>query len=204
MVFITHVWSRQAETATPGGAVRWLRYLLLATALGTSNPASADNGFVIRSAQLTLRDMVYHLDARIDYRLSREAVNAVKNGVPLIIAIDIRVDRKRRWWLDKELATLTQNYLLLYHALTEKYVIHNLNSGIQENYGNLDTALWSLGRIDDLPLIDANLLEADAEYGIDLRARLDIESLPAPMRPLAYISSDWQLQSDWYSWSLVR
>ena len=203
MVFITHVWSRHTETATPG-PVRWLRYLALATALGTPNLATADNGFVIRSAQLTLRDTVYHLDARIDYRLSREAVNAVKNGVPLIIAIDIRVDRKRRWWLDKELATLTQNYLLLYHALTEKYVIHNLNSGIQENYGNLDTALWSLGQVNDLPLIDANLLEPGAEYGIDLRARLDIESLPAPMRPLAYISSDWQLQSDWYSWSLAR
>ncbi|MDZ7661387.1 DUF4390 domain-containing protein [Thiohalophilus sp.] len=203
MVFITHVWSRQAETATPE-PVRWLRYLLLVTALGTSNPAAADNGFAIRSAELTLRDMVYHLDARIDYRLSREAVNAVKNGVPLIIALDIRVDRKRVWWLDKELATLTQNYLLLYHALTEKYVIHNLNSGIQENYSNLDTALWSLGQVNDLPLIDANLLEPGAEYGIDLRARLDIESLPAPMRPLAYISSDWQLQSDWYSWSLAR
>ncbi|MFP4610962.1 MAG: DUF4390 domain-containing protein [Thiohalophilus sp.] len=184
--------------------VRWLRYLLLATALGSTPPAAADNGFAIRSAGLTLRDMVYHLNARIDYRLSREAVNAVKNGVPLIIALDIRVDRKRRWWLDKELATLTQNYLLLYHALTEKYVIHNLNSGIQENYHNLDTALWSLGRINDLPLIDANLLEPGAEYGIELRARLDIESLPAPMRPLAYISSDWQLQSDWYSWSLAR
>jgi len=203
MVFITHVWSRQAETATPGH-VRWLRYLMLATVLSTPNLASADKGFEIRSAQLTLRDMVYQLDARIDYRLSREAVNAVKNGVPLIIALDIRVDRKRRWWLDKELATLTQSYLLLYHALTEKYVIHNLNSGIQENYGNLDTALWSLGQINDLPLIDANLLEPGAEYDIDLRARLDIESLPAPMRPLAYISSDWQLQSDWYSWSLAR
>ncbi|TDY03699.1 DUF4390 domain-containing protein [Thiohalophilus thiocyanatoxydans] len=203
MAFITHVWSRQAESATPG-PVRWLRYLLLASALGTSNTVFADNGFVIRSAQLSLHGTVYHLDARINYRLSQEAVDAVKNGVPLIIAIDIRVDRKRRWWLDKELATLTQNYLLLYHALTEKYVIHNLNSGIQENYANLDTALWSLGRIDGLPLIDANLLKPGAEYGIELRARLDIESLPAPMRPLAYISSDWQLQSDWYSWSLAR
>ena len=181
-----------------------MRQLLLAASLGGAGLAVADDGFVIHDAGMDLRNNVYHLNARISYHLSQEAVNAVKNGVPLIIAMDIRVDRKRNWWLDKEVATLTQNYLLLYHALTEKYIIHNLNSGIQENFSNLDTALWSLGRVDSLPLIDANLLEPGSEYGIELRTRLDIESLPAPMRPLAYISSDWQLQSDWYSWSLVR
>lgn len=201
MASITHVWTSPADTVPAPS--RWLRQLLLAAALGTAGVAAADSGFVIHQAEMVLRDNVYHLNARVDYRLSQEAVNAVKNGVPLIIAMDIRVDRKRRWWLDQEVATLTQNYLLLYHALTEKYVIHNLNSGTQENYSHLDTALWSLGRVEQLPLIDANLLESGAEYDIDVRARLDIESLPAPMRPLAYISSDWQLQSDWYSWSLV-
>ena len=201
MASITHAWTRPADN-TPAPS-RWLRQLVLAAALGTAGAAGADSGFVIRQAEMVLNDNVYHLNARVDYQLSQEAVNAVKNGVPLIIAMDIRVDRKRRWWLDQEVATLTQNYLLLYHALTEKYVIHNLNSGIQENYSHLETALWSLGRVEQLPLIDANLLETGAEYDIDVRARLDIESLPAPMRPLAYISSDWQLQSDWYSWSLV-
>lgn len=202
MVSITHAWSRHADTRRPG-ARRWLRCLLLISVLGSA-PAVANNGFTVRDADMTLQGSVYHLDARIDYQLSREAIDAVKNGVPLIIAMDIRVERQRSWWLDQEVATLTQNYLLLYHALTEKYVIHNLNSGIQENYVNLGTALWALGRVDSLPLIDANLLEPGAEYTVELRSRLDIESLPAPMRPLAYISSDWQLQSDWYSWSLAR
>ncbi|MFO8025624.1 DUF4390 domain-containing protein [Thiohalophilus sp.] len=203
MVSITHVWSKQADTSRPAPG-RWLRGLLLASVLGSAPLAVASNGFVIRDAGMALQGDVYHLQARIDYQLSPEAIDAVKNGLPLIIAMDIRVERTHRWWLNKELATLTQNYLLLYHALTEKYVIHNLNSGIQENYVNLDTALWALGRIDSLPLIDANLLEPGAEYKVELRSRLDIESLPAPMRPLAYISSDWQLQSDWYSWSLVH
>ena len=202
MVSITHTWSRQADASRPAPG-HWLRCLLLAGMLGSTPLAMANNGFVVRDANMTLQGNVYHLDARIDYQLSPEAIDAVKNGVPLIIAMDIRVERQRSWWLDKEVATLTQNYLLLYHALTEKYVIHNLNSGIQENYVSLDTALWALGRVNSLPLIDANLLEPGAEYTVELRSRLDIESLPAPMRPLAYISDDWQLQSDWYSWSLV-
>ena len=203
MVFITHGWSKQVDNGF-AGTVRWLRHLLLITAFGATGHCLADENFVVRQAETILQDDVYLLQARIDYQLSKEAINAIKNGVPLIFAMDIRVERQRKWWPDKEIATLTQNYLLLYHALTEKYVVHNLNSGIQENYINLDTALWSLGYINNLPLIDANLLEPGDEYTIELRTRLDIESLPAPMRPLAYISSDWQLQSDWYSWSLVR
>ena len=41
-------------------------------------------------------------------------------------------------------------------------------------------------------------------YQVKMRTFLDIESLPAPMRPLAYISSDWQLDSDWVSWPLTQ
>ncbi len=201
MASITHALSKHTEMALFS---QWVRRLAFVVALGTPVAAVADNAFVIRQADLVLRDNVYHLNASIDYRFSGEAVSAIKNGIPLIIAMEIRVLRDRSWWLDKEIATLEQAYLLIYHALTEKFIIHNLNSGIQENYASLDNALRALGQVENLPIIDANLLEPGEKYLIELRTRLDIESLPAPMRPLAYISSDWQLQSDWYSWSWVR
>ena len=62
----------------------------------------------------------------------------------------------------------------------------------------------ALGQINNLPLIDARLLNPELRYQVKVRAHLDIESLPAPMRPLAYISSDWQLDSDWVSWPLTQ
>jgi hypothetical protein len=202
MVSITHTWSKQTDTS--GLLRRWTRRLVVVVALGAPVAALAGNAFVIRHADMVLRKNVYLLNADIDYRFTDEAVSAMKNGVPLIIGMEIRVVRDRSWWLDKDIATLEQAYLLIYHALTEKYIIHNLNSGIQKNYASLDNALQALGKVENLPLIDANLLEPGAKYTIELRTGLDIEALPAPMRPLAYISSDWQLQSDWYSWSLVR
>jgi len=202
MVSITHTLSKQTDT--PSLLRRWTRRLVIVVALGATGAAVASNAFVIRNADVVLRKNVYLLNADIDYRFTDEAVSAMKNGVPLIIGMEIRVVRDRSWWLDKDIATLEQGYLLIYHALTEKYIIHNLNSGIQKNYASLDNALRALGKVENLPLIDANLLEPGAKYTIELRTGLDIESLPAPMRPLAYISSDWQLQSDWYSWSLVR
>jgi hypothetical protein len=162
------------------------------------------NGFTIRSVSTHLQNKVYQLDANIDYRFSKSALEALRNGVPLIVLLDSKVEQERKWWLNKTIADLQQGYLLLYHALTEKYIVNNLNSGAQENYERLSTALEALGNIKDLPILDANLTTGDNHYTVRLRTRLDLESLPAPMRPLAYISSDWRLESDWYEWPLQQ
>jgi hypothetical protein len=31
---------------------------------------------------------------------------------------------------------------------------------------------------------------------------LDIDALPTPLRLLAYLSDDWRLASEWYTWPL--
>lgn len=159
-------------------------------------------GFKILSAETTLTKHVYHLDANMELNFSDDALEALRSGVPLIVLVNIEVLDDRSWWWDKTIAELEQGYLLLYHALSEKYIIHNLNSGSQQNYNSLNTAISSLSHIRDFPLIDKNLLEDSDDYYFRLRIYLDIESLPAPMRPIAYISSQWQLESDWFSWPL--
>lgn len=171
--------------------------------LGVSASAHA-RGFTIRSVATHLQDKVYLLDADIDYRFSDTALKALRNGVPLIVLLDIKVEQQRSWWFNKTIADLQQGYLLLYHALTEKYIVNNLNSGAQDNYERLSTALKALGQVKDLPILDAHLVNKGDHYIVRLRTRLDLESLPAPMRPLAYISSDWRLESDWYEWPLQR
>ena len=159
-------------------------------------------GFNILSAETKLKEHVFHLEANMDLKFSYDALEALRSGVPLIVLINIEVQKDRSWWWDKTIAKLEQGYLLLYHALSEKYIIHNLNSGAQNNYISLNAALYSLSNIRDFPLIDKNLLEEGDDYYVRLRTYLDIESLPAPMRPIAYISSQWQLESDWFSWPL--
>jgi len=161
-----------------------------------------DEAFTIRSVETRLVDQVYTLSAKIDFKFSAPALEALKNGVPLLVLIDLEVEKQRKWWLNKDIADLQQGYLLLYHALTEKYIINNLNSGAQENYDSLDSAINALGTIENLPILDANLTEDNGRYIVSMHAYLDLEALPAPMRPIAYISSQWRLESEWYEWPL--
>ena len=193
MGFITHLYISKASIVG----------LLLCLGIGMTPSAWAGN-FTIRSVETHLHDKVYLLDANIEYQFSEATLEALRNGVPLIVLLDIEVEQERTWWLNKTIAELQQGYLLLYHALTEKYIVNNLNSGAQENYDQLNSALAALGKVKDLPVLDSQLVSKDNRYSVKLKTHLDLESLPAPMRPLAYISSDWRLESDWYKWPLQQ
>jgi Domain of unknown function (DUF4390) len=165
--------------------------------------AADDPGFFeVRSAVAELRDGVYHLNAFISYRLSTEAMDALHSGVPLAFRLDIEIIHPRRWWFDNDDAALRQAYELEYYALSERYIVVNINSGDQVSFASLFAALEYLGRIERLPLIDAAVLDDDRGYYVRLRASLDQEQFPGPLRLLAFWRRDWAVASDWYRWPL--
>jgi hypothetical protein len=82
--------------------------------------------------------------------------------------------------------------------------VRNLNSGLQDSFATLYSALNSLGRIDALPVVDDAILEPDASYRMRLQALLSTRQYPAPLRMLFFWRDQWQLQSDWYEWQLER
>ena len=158
--------------------------------------------FEVRSAMAELREGVYFLNAVIAYRLSTEASDALHSGVPLGIRLDVEIVHPRRWWFDNENAALLQSYQLEYHALSERYIVLNVNSGDQLSFGSLFAALEALGRVDRLPLIDTAVLDDGRGYYVRLRAVLDEEQFPGPLRLLAFWRRDWSIASEWYRWPL--
>ena len=160
--------------------------------------------FVVEHAGTHLVEEVYVLNARISYRFNPDVLEALESGVPLTIRLDVEILRPREWLWNETFTTLKQRYQLQYHALTQQYLVKNLNSGIQYNYPTRQGSLEALGEISDLPLLDKRLLDSDAHYTARLRADLDVESLPGPLRLLAYLSPQWRVQSEWYTWLLTR
>lgn len=178
------------------------RKLLALLALLLAMPLHASD-FFITGINTRLQENVYLLDAHVDYRFSEEALEALDNGVPLTFQLSIEIERKRKWWLDAEVANLQQRYRLQFHPLSHQYLLQNLNSGAFYAFQSLSAALDAMGTLHDFPLLDVQLIEKDEKYEVLLHAELDIESLPSPLRPLAYISPAWRLNSDWYTWSLT-
>jgi hypothetical protein len=160
--------------------------------------------FDIRSATTNLNEGVHELEARLQLILSDEALDALNSGVPLMIELEFEVIRVRGLWLDASDADLNFQYELEYRPLSQRYLVRNLNSGDQDTFSTLYSALNNLGRIQGLPVIDDAVLGADSRYRLRLRARLSTRQYPAALRLLFFWRSQWQLESEWYEWLLER
>lgn len=159
--------------------------------------AHAESGyFAVRHAQTLLRDNVYYLNADLEYQFNGTLRDALKNGVQLPIVVNVWVTRERRYWLDADVASIVQSFRLSYRALTEQYLLHNLNSEVWESFNSLEAALSTLRTVSELPIVDKQLIEEGGRHSVHVQTYLDIEALPAPLRPVAYFSHDWRLVSN--------
>lgn len=197
-----HLSRKQLPSSAMGKvSIAGLLWLGIFIASSWATSASAQQ-FIIEKAGTELVDQVYILNANLKYSFSDEALEALESGVSLILVLDIEVIKPRRYMWDEDIAALKQSYELKYLALADQYQLGNRNSGAQHVYHSLNEALATLERIENLPLIDSHLLKQNERYKVQVRSRLDIDSLPVPLRLSAYFSGGWWLTSGWYSWDL--
>lgn len=163
-----------------------------------------EGAFDVRTASSELVDGVYYVNALIDFRLSSEAFEALESGVPMIVHIEVDLIRVRRFWVDDEEVDVQQRYVLEYHALTQRYLVRNLNRGDQASFATVSAALSYMGRIERLPFIDAALLAPGRSYDARIRAELDTDEFSGPLRLLTFWRRELSLSSDWFRWRLLN
>ena len=164
-------------------------------------PAQAATRVEVRSASIALDEGVYELDARLDLSLPAGARRAIDAGLTLRLNYEIEIGRVRRYLPDPEVASLVQSYELSYHALSQRYLVRNLNTGEQFDHGSLDGALERLAEVRGLPLIDSSLLESGPTYEFRVRAEIDMRTAPDALNWLLFWTDDWSATSEWYAWT---
>lgn len=158
----------------------------------------------ISDVSTLLVDGVYRLSALVEFDFNETLPDALHHGVPLIIEVRIEVVRKRKWLWPALVAELHQRFKLEYHVLSRRYQVYNYAIGVQQSFRSMHGALGYIGELYNLPLIDAHLLDRSQQYQVRMRADIDIESLPTPVRLWAYLGSEWSLKSNWFVWPLQQ
>lgn len=166
-------------------------YLLIYSNISIAN-------FSINYAKTDLINNIYVLNANISYKLTETAKEALHNGISLVLVLNVSIQRDRAYLWDKTITKLKLKYEIKYLALSRQYILKYLNTGITETFLNLSSVLHRLGNIKNYPLIDKHIINRKKIYWVYLQVSLDIESLPIVLRPIAYLSSEWHLNSDWY------
>jgi hypothetical protein len=158
--------------------------------------------FEVRSADLQLKDGVYHLNAHMDLPVSDAVRRGLAEGVPLAVEVHLDIERVRQLLPNSRVAELTQRYHLQYNAVSAHYILRNDNSGQQQSLSTVDAAIEQLSEVRGLPVLDQALLSAGRRYEANVRAKVDYGSVPFSLRVVMFWVNDWHRESDRYTWTL--
>lgn len=184
---------KKSDLCFPAIVPLLLSAMLLCPGVGIAQ----SSGIRIESFSNVINQGVMHVSAEISYELSEETRDALDQGVALEFDVIFRVRKKRQWLWDTVVTEKMLSYRVEHQPLSGHYLVTELNNGRRHQYRTLVSALQFIGNIDAFPLVDTEMLYQQYRYTVQVMAELNIQSLPAPLRPLAYLSSQWHLASPW-------
>jgi hypothetical protein len=173
--------------------------LLLATAAGAE--------FKAFEIQPKLADNSLELAGQLELAFTPKVEEALAKGIPLEILFEISLYGERRWMWNRKIGDWKIRREIRYHALSGQYLVKfsPARAGGQESYTSLSEAMHALGNLNELRFaLDELPIGADQALLVRLRVSLDIEALPTPLRPVAYTSLAWHLNSGWSQWKVAR
>lgn len=142
------------------------------------------------------------LDAQVNYDLNPTTLEALENGVPLTFETHIQMRELDAWVWSPDVVEFRLRSVLRYRPLSGLYEVLLVGLDDKQVFATRASALRHMGRIHNLALVDRASLDLNTEYLVRLRSYLDVEALPLPMRPLAYLSSDWSIEAEPWEWQL--
>lgn len=158
----------------------------------------------VKSIETYTEDTAYYLDVLFGFELTEEADKALHHGIALEIHTHFQLRLERGWLRDKTISESKLIYILEHRPLTNNFLTINLNTGLRNSYSNLDAALNHINSVSRMELFDTRMLHKDKNYIARIRTFLDVGSLPPPMRPQAYFSSNWDMSSEWLEWEVIQ
>lgn len=163
-------------------------------------PAAYAGNITVDNASLVDKNGSYVVTSKMHFLFSDSAIEALESGVGLHVEFNLNINRARRYIWDKRIFSLSKRLKIERHALTERYIVTDQLDQQRRLYESIESAVEGLNEMSDIPVASLSELR-EGEYTMALRARLDIEALPAPMRPIAYISPAWRMSSEWFEWN---
>lgn len=178
------------------------RILVVSLLLGASCAPFAA-GVEFRRIALTLsEDGRILLDADISFDLNATVSEALENGVPLTFETHVQMRRADAWIWEPDVVEHRLRTVLHYRPLSGLYELRNLQGDERLSFATRNAALRALGRIVAMPVVERASLDLEEDYLVRINVSLDLESLPLPMRPMAYLTRDWWLDSEPWEWRL--
>lgn len=167
-------------------------------------PASvmAEEIFEVVDAEFVDIDSTLSLNMRINSNIPEYITIAMDQGFAVPFLFEVEIRERNRWWFDDKVISLKQQYLLHYLPILESYIVVDRNLSQRTYFNNRDTAMYSVSRVVEYPLLSVNNLQRGVDLYARVRFGIDADELPLPLKSSSLWDNDWSIKSDWFEWSL--
>jgi hypothetical protein len=168
-----------------------LAALLLA---GCGKQSDIDYGFSIDKVSVNRAYQALSVNLQQTLVLSQQAREALEHGVALTIMLELELRNDNNMIVKRR---DVRRYQLSYLPLSERYQLSEEASDELKSFSRLR---HMLAEIDVLNVQLSTGPLPPGSYELRTRTRLDESLLPAPMQLPAWLSSEWQHDSEWSVW----
>ncbi len=167
--------------------------------------ANAFADFRITEGFSQLKGDTLRTQAAFDLSIGQDPLDALNNGIPLTLAVEMVLFRERAWLPNEKIAQWQFLYEINYHALSGRYVVSEQDSDEYTSFSTVNAALQAVGQFSNNWDTSGSVTpNDDQEYFVKLRVRLDLTPLPAPIKLISHVARQWRQNSGWEQWSVLR
>ncbi|MFT4650038.1 MAG: hypothetical protein ACI8XX_000014 [Polaribacter sp.] len=181
---------------------RSVQALLFGLLISAASFAQGEPAFNIRTASFTMQESLLLLDSTIEIDLPKYINKAIDQGFAVPLMFEVEVLKYSRYWFDEKLLSLKQQYQLHYLPMLSSYAIFDVNANQRMYFNSRQEAERSLNVINAYPMFDVANINQSGRVYVRMRAGIDVDELPLPLKSSFYSDNDWDLQSDWFEWDV--
>lgn len=169
----------------------------------TSNCVFAkSNNILINDLAIEVVENELNVKCDVQYGVHEEVEIALINGIEMTFKLVVEIRQERSYWLDPLITSISKSFKIKYHALSEQFVVSELNEQMERSFPDLYSAFYNREHIDEIDLISLAELDINTKYYIRAKAQLATEALPLPLRVKSYFSENWRPSSGWTVWPI--
>lgn len=172
-----------------------LQYGLLLVFCGVQTSYAGGRFVKIEQTKLLLTEAKATLIADLDFQLSTSVKEALHSGIALYW--DVSITLKQKQWggmWQKTLLAQSYRYSLSYYTLLDNYRLKDEREQVFKRLSNLSEALIYMRHIEYADMAMQGYSAEQCVTGV-FQVAFDREMLPAPLRPVAYFDTQWDLSA---------
>ncbi len=160
--------------------------------------------FRVQNASFSLDETLLELNYEIEIELPAYISIAIEQGFAVPLMFEVEILSPIKYWPDRKIVSLKQQYQLQFLPMLGSYVIFDLNAGQRYYFDSLNEAVEYLREVNNYPMLDVNNISDERSYYARLRFGIDSDELPLPLKSSSLWDNDWNLKSDWYAWDIEK